>query len=157
MTLEESLLKTFASNFVVYYKAHASHVNITGRNFYSDHKLLKKVYEDRQEEIDKLGELLRTIQVEMPEKLSEIMDLSQISDDLHQDISTGYLDSVLGDLTMLITVFTELDVIASEHPVHSDLANYAQDQIRQLHKWCWQINATLTSNIIDINPGFKLY
>ena len=37
--------ETFAANFVAYYRSHAGHINIVGRNFYQDHKLLQKIYE----------------------------------------------------------------------------------------------------------------
>jgi cystathionine beta-lyase len=50
--LHNTLEETFAGNFVLYYRAHQAHVNIVGRNFASDHKLLEKVYEYLQGNID---------------------------------------------------------------------------------------------------------
>ena len=43
--LKICLQETFAGNFVSYYRSHVAHVNIQGRNFYQDHKLLQKIYE----------------------------------------------------------------------------------------------------------------
>ena len=78
--LESAILKTFCSNYVSYYKAHSSHWNTTGRNFYSDHKLLNKIYEDLQDEIDTLAEIIRTLDILAPATLTEIVAVSNISD-----------------------------------------------------------------------------
>ena len=43
--LYDVLERVYATNFVAYQRAHASHMNIRGRNFMSDHKLLKKIYQ----------------------------------------------------------------------------------------------------------------
>ena len=66
MNTQEQLVTIFNNNFVAYFRSHAAHVNVTGRNFRSDHKLLQGVYERRQEQIDKIGEILRTMQEYMP-------------------------------------------------------------------------------------------
>jgi len=147
MKLEESLLKVFCSNFVVYYKSHSSHMNITGRYFYSDHKLLEKIYDDLQDEIDTIGELLRTIQVEVPYSLNEILDLSEINDYNPSTSADDLLSVVYDDLEALIKVYEDFETIANLDIDHSDLSNYAQDQIRVLHKHCWKLRATLDGRV----------
>jgi DNA-binding ferritin-like protein len=42
--LHTALEETFSANFVSYYRTHVAHVNIQGRMFYQDHKLLQKIY-----------------------------------------------------------------------------------------------------------------
>ena len=49
--LQTVLEETFAANFVSYYRTHVAHVNIQGRNFYQDHKLLQKIYEYFQDNL----------------------------------------------------------------------------------------------------------
>ena len=78
MTTAEQLTQIFRDNFVSYFRSHAAHVNIVGRNFASDHKLLQKTYEDLQSQIDTLGELLRTLKEYMPCDIQEVLDLSHI-------------------------------------------------------------------------------
>ena len=41
--LHDVLEQVYATNFVAYQRAHASHMNVRGRNFMSDHKLLGKI------------------------------------------------------------------------------------------------------------------
>ena len=78
--LQITLEETFAANFVSYYRAHVAHVNIQGRNFYQDHKLLQKIYEYFQDNIDTIAEKLRTIRAVMPHDLSTVIGLSSIAD-----------------------------------------------------------------------------
>jgi DNA-binding ferritin-like protein len=52
MTTESQLQQVFANNFVAYFRTHVAHVNTQGRNFYSDHKLLGKIYEDLQNQTE---------------------------------------------------------------------------------------------------------
>jgi DNA-binding ferritin-like protein len=81
MTTQEQLQQVFADNFVAYYRTHVAHVNILGRNFVSDHKLLGKIYEDLQGQTDQIAELLRTLQEFMPASLDQVIGSSQISTD----------------------------------------------------------------------------
>ena len=74
MNTAEQLTQTFNDNFVAYYRSHVAHVNILGRNFFSDHKLLEKIYEDLQEQIDVLAELLRSIDDYMPCEIQDVLN-----------------------------------------------------------------------------------
>ena len=143
--VEQALLKVFCSNFVAYYKSHAAHVNIVGRNFGSDHKLLQKVYEDLQAEIDTTGELLRTIDSYFPLTMAETIDGSDIADDLEPDYGDGldYIQQVYDDLETLIEVYLELEDATQNEGGYNHLANYAQDRVRALKKHCWMLGATL--------------
>ena len=40
MNTSQQLTQVFNDNFVAYFRSHTAHINITGRNFRSDHKLL---------------------------------------------------------------------------------------------------------------------
>jgi DNA-binding ferritin-like protein len=143
MNTEQALLTTFCSNFVAYYKTHASHANVTGRNFFSDHELLGKIYEDLQAEIDTLGELLRTIDVEMPHTLSDIIADSEISDSAVYGDSEEYLMAAEEDLVKLIDIHLDLEETTKDLLEFNHLANYAQDRVKTLHKYLWMIKSTL--------------
>ena len=124
--VEQALLKVFCSNFVAYQKSHAAHVNIVGRNFGSDHKLLEKVYEDLQAEIDTIGELLRTIDAYFPTSLADIIDGSDIHDDLAPDLDDGldYIQQIYDDLEALIEVHLELEDVTQNERGLNHLAKW---------------------------------
>jgi starvation-inducible DNA-binding protein len=142
MNTVEALTQIFRDNFVAYFRSHAAHVNIVGRNFASDHKLLQKTYEDLQSQIDTLGELLRTLQEFMPYDIQEILDESNISTDAIEGTSIELIGAVMEDLEYLATEHRELIDIADEEG-EKQIANYAQDRVLALEKHIWMHRATL--------------
>lgn len=142
MTTAEQLTLLFKNNFVAYFRSHAAHVNITGRNFRSDHKLLQGVYERRQAEIDKIGELLRTMQEYMPCDITEVVYESTIPTDAIEGSADVLLETVMMDLEHLLGDYKELITIASLEDLE-EISNYAQDQALDLEKSIWMIRSTI--------------
>jgi DNA-binding ferritin-like protein len=143
MTTAEQLTQIFKNNFVAYFRSHAAHVNITGRNFRSDHKLLQGVYERRQEQIDKIGEILRTMQEYMPCDIMEVVSDSTIPTDAIEGSADVLLETVMLDLENLLDNYKELIVIASDEGLE-EISNYAQDQALDIEKSIWMIRSTLS-------------
>lgn len=142
MTTQDQLQQVFANNFVAYFRAHVAHVNTQGRNFYSDHKLLGKIYEDLQTQTDSIAELLRTVQEFMPTTLASVVESSQITDQPCEGSADSLLEDVRMDLEQLKADHEELMVIADEDG-HKEIANYAQDRILTLAKYIWMLDSTL--------------
>ena len=142
MTTTEALTQIFRDNFVAYFRSHAAHVNVVGRNFASDHKLLQKTYEDLQSQIDTLGELLRTLKEYMPCDISEILAESHIPTDAIEGSADELIELVMEDLEYLATEHRELIDIA-EGEDEQQIANYAQDRVLALEKHIWMHRATL--------------
>jgi DNA-binding ferritin-like protein len=143
MTTAEQLTQTFNNNFVAYYRAHTAHINILGRNFRSDHKLLEGIYTRRQDQIDVLGELLRTLDDYMPCEIQDVLNQSEISTAIFEETADGFLEGVRDDLELLKGTYEELMAIAEDEG-HKEIANYAQDQILDLAKSIWMLNSTLS-------------
>ena len=142
MTTQEQLTQVFNDNFVTYFRSHAAHVNITGRNFRSDHKLLAGVYERRQAQIDQLGELLRSIDAYMPCGIQDVLLDSQIDYSPIEGSADELLEAVRGDLELLKGSYEELMAVADDEG-HAEISNYAQDQILDIAKSIWMLNSTL--------------
>lgn len=141
MDLQTKLEEVFAANFVSYYRTHVAHVNIQGRNFYQDHKLLQKIYEYFQDNIDTLAEKLRTIRATMPNDLMTVLQLSPIMDFPTVGDSIDLFASVDEALEAMIDQYKELNEVA-EDVNYIDISNFAQDQIGQLAKFRWMVEAT---------------
>jgi len=140
--LQTVLEETFSANFVSYYRSHVAHVNIVGRSFYQDHKLLQKIYEYFQDNIDTLGEKLRSIRATMPDSLDTVMNVSPIADEPTEGDSDDLLQAVLDLMDPMIDQYHLLNE-AAEYVNYIDISNYAQDQISQLSKFRWMLEATL--------------
>jgi DNA-binding ferritin-like protein len=138
----EQLTQIFNDNFVTYYRSHVAHVNITGRNFYSDHKLLQKIYESLQDEIDTIAELLRTLDAFMPTEIQDVLNQSHVSTGIFDGDSDYFISNVMDDLEHLKSEY-EVLIRHSTDEGHDEIANYAQDRILQLGKQIWMLRSTL--------------
>ena len=142
MTTADQLTLIFKNNFVAYFRSHAAHVNVTGRNFRSDHKLLQGVYERRQEQIDKIGEILRTMQEYMPCDIMDVVTEATIPTDAIEGPADTLLETVMMDLEHLLDDYKALIFIATEEGLE-EISNYAQDQALDLEKSIWMLRSTL--------------
>jgi DNA-binding ferritin-like protein len=142
MNTAEQLTQIFRDNFVTYFRSHVAHVNVTGRTFRSDHKLLGGVYERRQAEIDKIAEILRTMDEYMPCDLFEVVTTSKLPNDAIEGSADELLSQVQTDLEILLDDYKELIGIATDEGF-DEIANYAQDQALDLEKSLWMLRVTL--------------
>lgn len=143
MSTESQLTQVFYDNFVAYYRSHVAHVNIMGRNFSADHQLLQGIYEDLQDQIDHIAELLRTLGEFMPGSLAEIIDQSHIADDPVEGDADELLSTVQDNLEHLRDCYSELIEIAHEEG-NEPISNYAQDRVLALNKFVWMLSSTLS-------------
>jgi starvation-inducible DNA-binding protein len=140
--LQTALEEAFAGNFVSYYRAHVSHVNVIGKDFYQYHKLLQKVYSYLGDNIDDIAEKLRTIKAVMPQDLNTVLGLSPIADMPVVGDADQMLRDVLESIESLIDLWHAVDH-AAEEVDYVDIANFSQDQIGNLAKFKWMLEATL--------------
>lgn len=142
MTTIEQLTEVFNDNFVAYFRSHVAHVNIMGRNFQSDHALLGGIYEDLQDQIDHIGELLRTLDAFMPNDLVDVMQGSSVNTAPMSGSADDLLYDVRDDLEQLKRCYEELITVADSEG-HKEIANYAQDRVLAVAKHIWMLNSTL--------------
>jgi DNA-binding ferritin-like protein len=142
MDLDLALQQIFATNFVAYYRAHVAHVNVMGRNFTSDHKLLGKIYEDLQGAIDPIAEIIRTRQDFMPTSLGQVLSNSDIEDEDVEGSADDLLNTVLEDQLELIELYRE-GVVTAEEDGAVEIANYFQDRLLKHETYVWQLRSTL--------------
>lgn len=143
MTTQEQLQQVFNDNFVAYFRSHVAHVNVIGRNFQSDHALLGGIYEELQDQIDIIAELLRSLDEMMPCCLEDVLAGSQVSTAPMEGDSDSLLTEVQIDLEQLKGCYEELITVASEEG-HDEIANYAQDRVLSLAKHIWMLRSTLS-------------
>ena len=140
--LQTVLEETFAANFVSYYRLHQFHVNVKGREFYQLHKLFKHQYSTLQDHIDDLAEKLRTIGGHMPMCLEHIIATSPIMDMPIDGDSDALVHEALDTVLTLIDQYHELRR-AADDVEYTDISNMADENIGELAKMKWQLEATL--------------
>ena len=144
MSIESKVLDVYCDTVVAYYQFHAMHINVTGRNFVSDHKLLDRVYSDAQEHIDSIGEILRTLQVKVPSTLADVISGASIQE---QDTEYYTADEMLQlalELTdKLISCYRELIEECGTDTDCAHISNFAQDRVAAHEKLAWMLRSTL--------------
>lgn len=140
---QDQLQAVFRDNFMAYYRAHVAHVNIQGRNFYSDHKLLGKIYQHLQDNIDHIAELIRTVGEFMPTDLQTVLVDAMIGDDPVTGTAQDMLEMVRTDLLALIDQYRQLDETAAEDEL-AEITDFAQAEIRALNQFVYFLDSTLT-------------
>jgi len=139
---QEQLQAVFQDNFMAYYRSHVAHANIVGRNFYSDHKLLGKIYKHLQGNIDVLAELLRTLGEFMPASIMAATDQATIADSDVIGTADDMLALVRDDIMMLDEQYQELVRRATDESI-DEVADFAQAEIRALRKFVWMLDSSL--------------
>lgn len=139
----QQLQLVFRDNFMVYYRTHVAHVNTRGRNFYSDHKLLGKIYEHLQANIDTTAEMLRTLGEFMPDNLQGIIVDATIDDEPVTGTDQDFLETVRADLLHLVDDYRELYRVATDES-YDEISNAAQDQMLTLNKYIWMLDSTIS-------------
>lgn len=143
MTTQDQLRTVFNDNFVAYFRSHVAHVNTVGRNFQSDHALLGGIYEELQDQIDIIAELLRSLDEFMPASIDEVTSNAMISTASMEGDSETLLSEVQIDLEQLKGCYEDLIRIAEDEG-HDEIANYAQDRVLSLAKHIWMLKSTLS-------------
>lgn len=69
-----------ASLFVLFHKTSAYHWNVTGTEFYQFHKVFNDQYEELFQEIDRVSEHMRYLNVKPLSSLSRVVEVSKVSD-----------------------------------------------------------------------------
>jgi DNA-binding ferritin-like protein len=140
--LQAKLEDVFCANFVTYFRAHIAHFNVKGKNFYSDHKLLQKIYEGLQSNIDTIGEKIRTVKGTIPCSLTTVLNVSPLVDTDTDGDAENLLLAVDESIEILIDLYKDLALVA-KFAAYIDIENFAQDQVGILAKFRWMIEATL--------------
>lgn len=144
MSIETKLLDVYCDNFVAYYIFHSMHVNITGRNFVGDHKLLDKVYTDSQENIDTIAEVVRTLGYRVPTTLTDIVECASIAEEDTEYLSADEMLQLALDTTgALIRCYRELIEECGTHVDCAHISNFAQDRVLAHEKFSWMLRSTL--------------
>ena len=103
--LESQLKETWSDVVVSYHRFHTLHLNIRGRTFSQDHKMLEFLYNQAFDEIDALGEIIRAAKYFVPETMSEIIITASLPDDKTGSSSDEFLSHALAAVDHLIASF----------------------------------------------------
>jgi starvation-inducible DNA-binding protein len=139
-TLIDQLRVILCTNFGLYFKAHAFHWNVTGRNFSIDHKFLGKFYESVFDQTDFIAEKLRMLGVFAPTSLSRIMELCDIQEEVTIPDSVEMFRKLIKDNETFI-FHLRAGIVAADNADQPAISNFLQELLDRHQKHAWMLNS----------------
>lgn len=135
------LCTTLANEYVLLLKTQNFHWNVEGPLFFSLHKLLESQYEELQEFVDRVAEVIRAHDQRSPGTFQEFNKLATIQDSPPTMISAGEMvDTLSKDHEMMAASLRESWDIAEEAEDISSVVLY-EDLISFHEKAAWMIRS----------------
>jgi len=123
-------------------QSHLIHLNYEGSNFFGVHAFLKEQYEAHQEQFDKLGEFIRSMDYLMPMCAKGLLDAAPEFKHCVSYKSNEMLGVYYKNLEELGMKTKKLEPIAAKVGA-IDIQNYMAELCGQAFKAAWMIKATL--------------
>ena len=136
-----TLRTLLAQTLFAYYKAHASHWNVTGADFPQYHKFLGKVYKELFEAVDDIGEIIRSLGAKAPATLATLATMQPVDPATEDDALPAMITQLkaTNDLIM-VTLRQGIDQATAEPAV----SNFLQDHLMAHQKLGWMLSAILS-------------
>jgi starvation-inducible DNA-binding protein len=131
-----------SSLFVLFHKTWAFHWNVVGSDFTQLHQLFSGQYKTMFEEIDRLSEHMRYLNVKPLSSLSRMLEVTQIKEAASSTTADKMLSELLENNTKLCEMLAEISE-ESEAQKSYATANLVQDLMEAHGKFIWQLKAHL--------------
>lgn len=95
--LVTGLNKVLADSFVLYFKTHSFHWNVTGPNFKSLHDFFSALYTEQWNAIDEIAERLRSLGEWAPETLKNVLSTASIKETGQMPDADGMVEILAED------------------------------------------------------------
>ena len=123
-------------------QSHLIHFNYEAENFLAVHEFLKTQYETHQEQFDKLGEFIRSMDFLLPMCRKGLLEGSSKFEHVKTYEPKGMLMTYFKNLETLASQCKKAQVTARKNKV-IDVENYLGELCGDLFKAAWMIKATL--------------
>lgn len=142
-----------ASLFVLFHKTWIYHWNVVGKDFQQLHTLFGGQYETMFEEIDRLSEHMRYLNVKPLSSLKRVLEVSKIN----EASSSANAESMISDLLRSNNDFCDLMSKISEEAEKQKsyaTANLVQDLMESHGKFVWMLRSFSDSSSKKVEETF---
>lgn len=140
--LIDSLKAAHASNFAFYLKAHNFHWNVEDDDFPMYHEFFGNLYEEVYSAVDKIAELIRTLDEFAPGNLNLISSMSVIPEDINIPSAEEMVRILFMDNQRLLSALIETYKLAEKYSEFG-VSNAIQDRIEAHKKHAWMLRSML--------------
>jgi starvation-inducible DNA-binding protein len=139
-TLYKLLSDAQSSLFVLFHKTWVFHWNVVGKDFTQLHQLFGGQYEAMFDEIDRLSEHMRYLNVKPLSSLSRMLEVTQIQEAASSTTADKMLSELLENNEKFCEMLKEISEEAEEQKSYAT-ANLVQDLMESHGKFIWQLRA----------------
>jgi starvation-inducible DNA-binding protein len=131
-----------SSLFVLFHKTWAFHWNVVGEDFTQLHQLFGGQYETMFEEIDRLSEHMRYLNVKPLSSLSRMLEVTQIKEAASSTGAKEILSELLENNEKFCNMMKEISDEAEKQKSYAT-ANMVQDLMESHGKFIWMLRSHL--------------
>jgi starvation-inducible DNA-binding protein len=139
-TLFKLLSDAQASLFVLFHKTWVYHWNVVGQDFQQLHTLFGGQYETMFEEIDRLSEHMRYLNVKPLSSLKRVLEVSGIKEGSSSVNAEGMISDLLKSNQDLCEMLAKVSEEAESQKSYAT-ANLAQDLMESHGKFVWMLRS----------------
>lgn len=141
--LNKAVLKALASTYVYYFKAHGFHWNLKDKDFPQYHGFFGDIYDEVYDSIDSFAERIRTLQVDIPGALCDLIALSGIKEHSGPTPSKDVMVQELYDdgealIAILRDAYNLCDIYSK-----FGFENFLAERIDAHEKHCWMLRSSM--------------
>ena len=145
-SIMEILLKLLSdaqsSLFVLFHKTWAYHWNVVGSDFTQLHQLFGEQYNTMFEEIDRISENMRYLNIKPLSSLSRMLEVTKIQGSPSSTGATEMLQELLSNNIKFIELMQEISEESEEQKQYAT-TNLVQDLMESHGKFVWQLRSHL--------------
>lgn len=131
-----------SSLFVLFHKTWVFHWNVVGEDFTQLHQLFGSQYETMFEEIDRISEHMRYLNIKPLSSLSRMLEVTKIEESTTSPSAKEMLTELLENNNKLCELLSEISE-ESESQKQYATANLVQDLMESHGKFVWQLRSHL--------------
>ena len=140
------LLRILLGTTTAYYvKASGFHWNVEGENFPQYHEFLGDLYAEVYGSVDRLAEIIRTLDEYTPGSMSRYIELSRIQEQTKIPRAELMFQELFQDTSTMVDLLNEC-FAAAEQENKQDIANFIAERLEAMNKHSWMLRSTLRKN-----------
>jgi starvation-inducible DNA-binding protein len=131
-----------SSLFVLFHKTWAFHWNVVGEDFTQLHQLFGEQYEAMFEELDRISENMRYLNIKPLSSLTRMLEVTKIEESATSPSAKEMLQELLNNNETLCELFVEISEEAEAQKQYAT-ANLIQDLMESHGKFIWKLRSHL--------------
>ena len=131
-----------SSLFVLFHKTWVYHWNVVGEDFTQLHQLFGEQYNTMFEEIDRLSEHMRYLNIKPLSSLTRMLEVTQIQEAASSTGAREMLQDLLDNNTKFCSMMQEISEEAEDQKQYAT-ANLVQDLMESHGKFVWMLRSHL--------------